>query len=60
MTAQLPHGLIRVVSASHTELTSTDPADIIFERKQALFNFWKGTVDFGSETQHVLILPISP
>lgn len=44
MTAQLPHGLIRVVSASHTEITSTDPADIIFERKRALFNFWKGIV----------------
>lgn len=42
MTAQLPQGLIRVVSATHTEITSSDPADITFERKQALHKFWKG------------------
>lgn len=53
MTAQLPHGLIRVVSASHTEITSSDPADIIFERKRALFNFWKGNIP---EADHLLLL----
>lgn len=42
MTAQLPHGLISVVSASHTEIQSSDPIDVIFERKKALYNFWKG------------------
>jgi len=41
MTAPLPQGLIRVVSATEQEEPS-DPADVVYERKQVLYNFWRG------------------
>lgn len=41
MTAPLPQGLIKVVSATQQEEPS-DPADVVYERKQVLHNFWKG------------------
>ncbi|KAK5090865.1 hypothetical protein LTR05_001042 [Lithohypha guttulata] len=40
MTTPLPQGLIRVVTTLQTEVPS-DPTDVIYDRKQALHNFWK-------------------
>lgn len=51
MTTPLPQGLIRVVSATQTEEPS-DPADVIYERKQALYNFWKGKSVRRSRLRH--------
>jgi len=42
MTAPLPHALFNVVSTTEVVPTPSDPADIIYERVQALHNFWKG------------------